>query len=126
MNKTLLHLGVAVLVLGGVGVSAGTVLAYRGDPAVKGPNYSVERHEAMKKAFESNDYTAWRTLMQGRGRVTEVITKENFAQFAKAHKLAESGDLAGAKLIREELGLGVGGSRGTGMGGRGMVRGMHR
>ena len=47
MNKKLLGLGVAALVLGGIGVSAGTALAYRGDPSVKGPNYTAERHEAM-------------------------------------------------------------------------------
>ncbi|OGZ19377.1 MAG: hypothetical protein A2494_01300 [Candidatus Lloydbacteria bacterium RIFOXYC12_FULL_46_25] len=116
MNKKLLGLGVAALVLGGIGVSAGTALAYRGDPSVKGPNYSVERHEAMEKAFENKDYAAWKTLMQGRGRVTQVVTQENFAKFAEAHELAEQGKIAEAKQIRNELGLGLGQGAGRGMG----------
>lgn len=126
MNKTLLHLGLAVLILGGIGVTAGSALAYRGDSVVRESNYSIERHEAMEKTFESNDYNAWKMLMQGRGRVTEVVTEKNFAQFAKAHQLAEDGKLAEAKHIRDELGLRVGACQATGMGGRVMGRGVNR
>jgi hypothetical protein len=79
--------------------------AYRGDPAVKGPNYSAERHAAMEKAFENKDYNAWKELMQGRGRVTSIITSDNFARFAEAHELAEAGKYAEADAIRKELGL---------------------
>ncbi len=46
MKKTTLGLGALALVLGIMVVSAGSVLAYRGDPTIKGPNYSVERHES--------------------------------------------------------------------------------
>lgn len=117
MNKTKLGLGVLMLVLGVVAVSAGSVLAYRGDPTVKGPNYSADRHAEMLKAFENKDYTAWKNLMQNRGRVTQVITEANFAKFAEAHNLALQGKTVEAQKIREELGLG----RQNGMG-RGLNR----
>jgi len=92
-----------------------SVSAYRGDVTVKGPNYSAEREVAMEKAFETNDYTAWKTLMQNRGRVTQVINKDNFAKFSEAHELAEKGDTVGAQKIRQELGLGLKNGSGQGM-----------
>lgn len=106
------------LAVGVMGVSAGTALAYRGDPTVQGPQYSQERHEAMEKAFETNDYAAWKELMQNRGRVTQVVTAENFAKFAQAHELMEEGKVAEAQQIRQELGLGLrdGSGRGPGAG----------
>ncbi len=116
MNKKLYTLA-TVGVLGGMLFSQGQVFAYRGDPAVQGPNYSQERHEAMLKAFENNDYNAWKELMQGKGRVTQVITAENFARFAEAHKLALEGKTDEAKKIREELGLGLKNGTGQRMGG---------
>ncbi len=110
MNKTkkiVLGLGTLALVLGVSGVVANSVYAYKGNPAVQGPNYSVERHTAMEKAFETNDYTAWKSLMQNQGRITQIVNKDNFAKFAEAHKLTEKGDIAGAQKIRRELGLGL-------------------
>lgn len=110
MNKTkkvVLGLGTLALVLGISGATSSTANAYRGDPSVKGPNYSIERHTAMEKAFDTNDYLAWKNLMQNKGKVTQIINKDNFAKFAEAHKLAEKGDLEGAKKIRQELGLGL-------------------
>ncbi|MCX6788926.1 MAG: hypothetical protein NTZ36_03565 [Candidatus Jorgensenbacteria bacterium] len=97
--------------------SVSSALAYKGNYSVKGPQYTAERHDAMEKAFENNDYTAWKNLMQGSGRVSDVINKDNFAQFAKAHELAERGDVAGANAIRTSLGLGIG-NGGCGMSGR--------
>ncbi|MDP2838383.1 MAG: hypothetical protein Q8O53_03865 [Candidatus Moranbacteria bacterium] len=126
MKKTTLGLGALALLLGVAGVSAGTALAYKGDPAVKGPNYSVERHEAMEKAFENKDYDAWKKLMQGKGRVTQVVNEGNFAKFAEAHELAEQGKTAEAQKIRQELGLGLHSGSGKGMGQAGMGRGMNR
>ncbi|KKR43112.1 MAG: hypothetical protein UU10_C0036G0002 [Parcubacteria group bacterium GW2011_GWF1_40_6] len=118
MNKTkkmILGLGMLGLVLGSFGLMTSSVSAYRGDVTVKGPNYSAEREVAMEKAFETNDYTAWKTLMQNRGRVTQVINKDNFAKFSEAHELAEKGDTVGAQKIRQELGLGLKNGSGQGM-----------
>jgi hypothetical protein len=129
MKKTILGLGVLALVLGVTAVSAGSALAYRGDVGVKGPNYSPERHEAMLKAFENKDYTAWKNLMQNKGRVTQVVTEANFAKFAEAHNLALQGKIEEAKKIRQELGLGLkngSGRNGGMMGGVGMGKNLNR
>ena len=74
----------------------------------------------MEQAFENNDYQAWKNLMQGRGRVIQVVNEDNFAQFAEAHRLAEEGKMDEAKQIRQALGLGLGNGAGNGTGqGRG-------
>lgn len=92
----------------------GSAYAYQGDYTKKGPNYTPERHTAMEKAFNNNDYNAWKKLMQGKGRVTQVITKDNFAKFAQAHKLGLTGKIEEANKIKDELGLGL--HNGSGMG----------
>jgi len=106
---------VAVMTVG----FAASAFAYQGDPSQQGPNYTPERHEAMEQAFETKNYNAWKDLMSGKGRVSQVINEGNFAKFAEAHELAESGDVAGAKAIRTELGLGNGGGN-HGAKGKGM------
>ena len=93
---------------------AGSAYAYQGNPAQQGPNYTPERHEAMTKALENKDYNAWKNLMQGRGRVTQVINAQNFARFAEMHKLVLAGKTDEANKIRTELGLGL--HNGTGYG----------
>lgn len=118
MNKTkniVLGLGTLALVLGISGAITSNAYAYKGDPAKKGPNYSIEREALMEKAFETNDYNAWKDLMKNQGKVTQVINKDNFAKFAEIHKLTEKGDLVGAKKIRQELGLGLKNGSGQGM-----------
>jgi hypothetical protein len=126
MKKTILGLGALALTLGVIGVSAGTALAYQGDPTIKGPNYSVERYEAMEKAFQNKDYNAWKNLMQGRGRVSQVVDKDNFSKFAEARELMKQGKTAEAQKIRQELGLGLQNGFGKGMGGAGMYRCINR
>ncbi len=116
-KKFLLGTSMLMATAGLVG-SALYASAYQGDPNVKGPNYTVERHDAMTKAFENNDYNAWKELMAGRGRVTQIINEGNFSKFAKAHKLALEGKMEESKKIRAELGLGLrnGSGKGQGMG----------
>ena len=108
MNKKTIALSVATAATAAA-VTAGSTLAYRGDPNVHGPNYTPERHEAMIKAFENKDFQAWKNQMQGRGRVSEVIdSQEKFEKFAQAHQLMLEGKTEEANAIRAELGLGNG------------------
>lgn len=105
MNKKIISMFVvgAILML-----SAGIVFAYQGNPEIKGPNYSEDRHIAMQKAFDNVDYDAWSELMMQDGRTPGVlrkVTKENFATFVEARKLAERGDSEGALELRVSLGL---------------------
>jgi hypothetical protein len=116
MNKKLLALASIIIGGGILFASSSKTLAYRGDPNVKGPNYSEERHEAMIKAFENKDYKAWKELMQGRGRVSQVINEGNFAKFAEMHKLMLEGKTDKANAIRAELGLGLQNGSGQRMG----------
>lgn len=116
MKNASLGLGVAVLTMGALGMGMQVASAYQGDPTVTGPNYSADRHEAMEQAFADGDYEAWKELMDGKGRVAEIVTDENFDEFARAHELAEAGDLEGAQEIRQELGLGQGQRHGQGDG----------
>jgi hypothetical protein len=116
MNKKTIMFGLTTLILGGLVLAPKAAEAYRGDPSVKGPNFTEERHTAMEKAFEAKDYNAWKNLMQGRGRATQVVNAQNFAKFAQAHELAEQGKIAEANQIRQELGLGMQNGSGMGMG----------
>src|SRR5680860_412996 len=118
MKKITLGLGALALTLGIVSLFAGSVFAYQGDPTVQGPNYSVDRHEAMEEAFENNDYEAWKNLMTGHGRVMQVVNQDNFAKFAEAHELAEQGNTVEAQNIRQDLGLGLRNGSGSGLGSR--------
>jgi hypothetical protein len=113
-KKFLLGSSALILTVAAGTLIAGSVQAYQGDYTKKGPNYTSERHEAMTKAFENKDYNAWKNLMQGQGKVTQVINSQNFARFAEAHKLALAGKTVEANKIRTELGLGL--HNGTGMG----------
>ena len=108
MNKSVLTITALVLGISVLLATTSSVLAYKGDPKVQGPNYSPERHATMEKALENKDYEAWKNLMQNRGKVTQIINKSNFARFAEAHKLAKDGKLDEARQIRTELGLGLG------------------
>lgn len=107
MNKTILALSAIALGTGVLFTSASNALAYRGDPNVQGPNYTAERHEAMSQAFDSNNYGAWKELMQDKGKVTQVINEGNFNRFTEMHKLLLEGKTEDAGKIREELGLGL-------------------
>ena len=107
--------------LGVLGIVAGTFAissaqAYQGDPAKQGPNYSSERHAAMEKAFETSDYNAWKSLMQGRGHVTRVVNEKNFAEFAKAQILLTQGKKDEAIAILRSLGLAQNDGNGLGNG----------
>lgn len=107
MKKTLVYsLSLGIVALGALVLVSQDTNAYRGDLSKVGPNYTAEKHEAMEKAFENKDYNAWKALMNGRGRATQVINETNFSEFAKAHELAEEGKIEEAGKIRQSLGLG--------------------
>ena len=108
MNKLILAslTGIAVLAI------ATPAFAYKGNPAIQGPNYTPERHEAMEVVFEKRDYNGWLKLMEGKAwRLKEVVKNQvKFNEFVKAR---EAGVDALAKF-RADNGLGQG--NGSGMG----------
>ncbi|MDD3160126.1 MAG: hypothetical protein PHQ98_04115 [Candidatus ainarchaeum sp.] len=105
----------------------GSVMAYQGNSQIQGPNYSIERHDAMTNAFENNDYDAWYALMsenEKSPRVLEIVNKENFSTFVEMHNAMISGDTDKANELRAELGLGQGQmKRGNNQQGQGLKTG---
>jgi len=125
MKSKFILAGIGTLALGGL-IAPQLASAYRGDPSVQGPDYSVERHEAVTAAFEAGDYDAWSGQMEGRG-VARKINESNFARFAEAHRLTLAGDTVGAAKVRAELGLGQQDGSGQGQGqGQGTGYGKNR
>lgn len=116
MNKKAIILGATVLTISGLMLGTTAAQAYQGDQSQKGTDCDPERHEAMEEAFENNDYNAWKELMSGKGRVTQVINESNFARFAEAHELEEQGKIEEANQIKAELGLGLGSGSHEGQG----------
>ena len=129
MRNKIVMSGLMALALG-LGVS-GTAFAYQGDFTKGGPNYTPEFEQQITEVMNNVDYEGWKNLMEGkigRGRVDEVINKDNFSKFAEAWKLAKEGKIKEANTLRRELGLrtsdggrvhqgmGQGTSRGMGMG----------
>jgi hypothetical protein len=126
MLKKGIMLGILGLAVAGVAAYSTGVFVYQGDASQKGPNYSPERHEQMEKAFENNDYTAWKGLMNGKGRISQVVNEGNFNRFAEAHRLMEEGKNDEANKIRQELGLGQGSKNGQGQGLKNGQKGQNR
>ena len=116
MNKALL---IALAAVGVVGLAAasGNVFAQTPTSNTNMPNHSNERHQAMEKAFETNDYEAWKNALpaQAKSMMGQAITKENFAKFSEMHELMEHGKFDEASKIREELGLPSHNGMGMGM-----------
>lgn len=108
MNKLILAslTGIAVLAI------ATPALAYRGNPAMQGPNYSPERHEAMEVVFEKNDYQGWLKLMENKAwRLKEVVNSQaKFEEFVRAHGSGTEG------LAQFRASNGLGTQMGTGYG----------
>lgn len=108
MNKLVLAslTGIAVLAI------ATPALAYQGNPALQGPNYSPERHEAMERVFATKDYQGWLKLMEGKaGRLKEVVKSQTeFEAFVRAR---ESGEESLAQYrAKNNLGTHMGGGYG--------------
>lgn len=114
MKKTIVGLGVFGIIAGIAAIPSAQ--AYQGDPAKKGPNYSPERHAEIQKAFETNDYESWKSLMEGRGKISQVITQDTFSQFAKAHILFAQGQREEAISILTSIGLAQNNGNGAGNG----------
>lgn len=110
--KTKIALGIAAIALSMVAVKSVTpVLAYKGDAAVKGSNYTEQRHQTNMTAFQNSDYKTWVANMQGRG-VVRFVNESNFAEFAKAQVESQKGDNTLINAFRIKYGMGQGKGQG--------------
>lgn len=81
----------------------------------KGDNKEFKaQHEAIQKAFENNDYEAWKTTVEQQAKdhpnspkqeILNVVTEDNFSKFVEIHQLLKDKKLDEAKVIADELGL---------------------
>ena len=97
-----------------IGLFASAAFAYQGDMTLVGPDHDDERHASMTSAIDNMDYNAWSALMNGKGRVKDVITEDNFPLFVEMHNARDAGNLERVGEIRAELGLGQGLKQGNG------------
>jgi len=107
MSEKTIRLGAiafAVIVTVGAGVTYSFAQDHEGERGEKWREHS-ERHEAVKAAFETGDYTSFVEALPEDHPKLEVVTEENFGQLQEAHQLMKDGDRAGAKAIFEELGI---------------------
>lgn len=70
------------------------------------------RQTAVQAALEANSYEAWLAASGDDCPMADKITKENFAQFAKAHQLRQSADDIMTELGIERGGRGFGQMKG--------------
>lgn len=102
-RNTLIMGGLLALTLG-LGLSGTTFAAE--DFSRKSGGYSQSFDSQMTRVMISLDYEAWKSLVMSKtGKVDPLITKDNFAHFAEAWKLAKEGKIKAANTIRKELGL---------------------
>ncbi|MBN1941209.1 MAG: hypothetical protein JW772_03440 [Candidatus Diapherotrites archaeon] len=116
-KKTLGGIALVAIVL----LLAGSAFAFRGieEQMQRKPNFSPEIREQLQAAIEARDYAAWVAVHENndfpmKGRIFEMVTADNFEQFAEMHEAMKSHDIETAKQIREELGMQCG--KGWGMG----------
>lgn len=63
------------------------------------------RFEAVKNAFETQDYDAWVEAVGEKHPFADMITEDNFADFIRMHELKKNGNFDEARAIAEEIGL---------------------
>ncbi len=112
MKNKILGTMFALLLIGIIAL-VGVTYAYKGDPNVKGPNYSADVHEQMEEAMSNKDYDAWIKIRQDNnlpmnGRMFQVINKDNFNKYVEMYNANLAGDIVKADAIKAELGVGNG------------------
>ncbi len=68
----------------------------------------AERHQnriAVQQALENQDYEAWVQAIESRTKIRDMVTEDNFQQFAEMRQAKAQGDLETVQDLAEELGL---------------------
>jgi hypothetical protein len=126
LNSKIL-MGLAALLV--LSVASLGVIAYQGNPDIKGPNYNEDVHEQLEAAMEARDYDLWVSIREennlpSRGKIFSVLNEDNFEKFVEMHEANEAGDIETSNAIRAELGLGQGMRSHGGSGNKGNGQGM--
>ena len=107
-KKLLLATAIGSVVIGAglmVAVSASAHRGFSGDKSAITAE-KKELHQELKTTVEDGDYQAWKTLVESKPKITDIIdSEEKFQKLAEMHKLKKAGDIEAAKELAEELGL---------------------
>lgn len=73
--------------------------------AAMAKNY--QSREAISKAIDDGNYQEWAAAVEAASppKITDVITQANFATYVQMQKALQSGDMATAKELAQQLGL---------------------
>lgn len=107
MRKRLYKIGIAVAgLVVTTAVVAGVTYAHNNLGGDKAFN---QKNQEIIGLIESNDYDAWKEMMQNKGIDEGLVTRENFAKMKESHNLMQAGKYEEAKEIKKEMGeLGFG------------------
>lgn len=66
-----------------------------------------ENMQAEAEALKSGNYDSWKAAVEscGNTKLLESVNESNFTKYVEAFNLRESGDMEGAKVIMDELGI---------------------
>lgn len=107
-KKLLLATAIGSVVIGAslmVAVTASAHLGFSGGKTAITAE-KKELHQELKTAVEEGDYESWKTIIESKPKITDIIdSEEAFQKLGKMHELKKAGDIEGAKALRNELGL---------------------
>lgn len=107
-KKLLLATAIGSVVIGAglmVAMSASAHQEFDGDKTTFKAE-KKETHQQLKTAIEEGDYEAWKTLVESKPKIADIIdNEEDFQKLGEMHELKKAGDIDGAKALRDELGL---------------------
>ena len=105
MNKKILT---GVIIGGTILTTALSAYAYNGSNTTNSDQSINTNRQAIMEALESSDYQTWYNLIKDTKRgeeLSQVINESNFSKYVEAHNLMQNGDIDGAKVIFDELGV---------------------
>ena len=107
MRKKLFKIGIAVAgLVVTTAVVAGATYAHNN---VGGGKAFNQKNMEIIGLIESDDFDAWKEMMNNKGIDESLITEDNFAKMKESHDLMQNGDKDAAMEIKNELGeLGFG------------------
>ena len=89
----------------GLTLSNPFVSAYQNGAWQREQGFSPETKAQIEQSIENGDYNTWKSLTDGKGRMGETITEENFPLLKELHTAQQNGDTTKAQELRQKLGL---------------------
>jgi hypothetical protein len=118
-------IGVAMIAMFVLSAGVFAYQGYNGQQNFQNIDITEDVKNQIHDALNTRDYDAWVQLREETnaplGRVSEIVTEENFDKFAEMHEAKLSGDFEKVWELKEEFGIermgkgkGIGNGRGRG------------